>query len=96
MGISLQLHKHWQESQVLPESPASLLVHLCPGCHTIHCHEKDLAWLNNSKENLHIVEDVSKNLLLRDAKMDILIIWMGALMNDPIHVQIEIVKLWYL
>lgn len=42
------------------------------------------------------MEDVSKNLFLRDAKMDILIIGVGALVDDAIHVQIEIVKFWNL
>lgn len=42
------------------------------------------------------MEDVSENLLLGNAEVDILIIWMGALMDDPIHVQIQIVKLWNL
>lgn len=80
----------------LPESPSSLLVHLCPWCHAIHRHEEDLTRLDNPEENLQVMKDVGKNLLLRNAKVDILIIWVGALMNNPIHVQIEIVKLWNL
>lgn len=42
------------------------------------------------------MEDVSKNLFLRNAKVDILVIRVGTLMDDPIHVQIEIVKFWNL
>lgn len=80
----------------LPESPSSLLVHLCPRCHTIHCHEENFARLDDSEEYLHVMEDVSKNLLLRNAKVNILIIWVWTLMNNPVHVQIEIVKFWNL
>lgn len=79
-----------------PESPASLLVHLCPWCHAIHRHEEDLARLDDPEEHLQVMEDVSKNLLLRNAKVDILVVRVGALMNNPVHVQIEIVKFWNL
>lgn len=40
------------------------------------------------------MEDVCKNLFLRDAKVDVLVIGMGTLVDNPIHVQIQIVKLW--
>lgn len=42
------------------------------------------------------MEDVSKNLFLRNTEVDILVIWMRTLMDDAIHVQIEIVKFWNL
>lgn len=32
------------------------------------------------------MEDVSENLFLRNAKVDVLVIGVGALMDDPIHV----------
>lgn len=76
----------------LPESPSPLLVHLCPRGHTIHSHEENFAWLDDSEEHLQIMKNVSENLLLRDAKMHILVVWVGTLVNDPVHVQIEIVK----
>ena len=40
------------------------------------------------------MEDVCKNLFLRDAKVDIFVVGVGTLVDNPIHVQIEIVKLW--
>lgn len=76
----------------LPESSSSLLVHFCSWRHAIHRHEEDLAWLDDPEEHLQIVEDVCKNLLLRNSKVDILVIGMGALMNNSIHVKIEIVE----
>lgn len=79
-----------------PESASSLLVHLCPWRHTIHSHEEDLARLDDPEEHLQVMEDVCKNLFLRDAKVDILIVWVRTLVDDAIHVQIEIVKLWNL
>lgn len=42
------------------------------------------------------MEDVGKNLLLGNAKVDILIVRVGTLVDNPIHIQIEIVKLWNL
>lgn len=42
------------------------------------------------------MEDVSKNLFLRNAKVDIFVVGVGTLMDDPVHVQIEIVKFWNL
>lgn len=80
----------------LPESASSLLVHLGPGCHTIHCHEEDLARLDDSEEHLQVMENVSENLFLRDAEVNVLIIWVGALVDDAIHIQVEIVELWNL
>ncbi len=76
----------------LPESPSSLLVHLCPRCHAIHRHEEDLARLDDPEEHLQVMEDVGENLFLRNAKVDILVVGVGTLMDNPIHVQIEIVK----
>lgn len=42
------------------------------------------------------MEDVCKNLFLRNAKVDILIVWVRTLVDDAVHVQIEVVKLWNL
>lgn len=42
------------------------------------------------------MKDVAKYLFLRYAEVDVLIIGVGALMNNSIHVQIEIVKFWNL
>lgn len=84
------------QSQSVPESSTSLLVHLCPWRHPVHSHEEDLPWLDDPEEHLQVMEDVSKYLFLRDAKVDILIIRVRALVDDAVHVQIEIVKLWNL
>lgn len=81
-----------EEVQVLPEPPSSLLVHFCSRRHAVHRHEENLARLDDPEEHLKIVEDVCKNLLLRNAKVDILVIRVGALMNNSIHVKIEIVE----
>lgn len=42
------------------------------------------------------MKDVCKNLFLRNAKVDILIIRVGALMDNSIHVKVEIVEFWNL
>ena len=40
------------------------------------------------------MENISNNLFLRDSEMDIVIIWVGAIMDDAIHIKIEVVKFW--
>lgn len=90
------MNNHEKLKKSLPESSTSLLVHLCPWCHAVHGHEEDLPWLDDPEEHLQVMEDVSKNLLLRDAKVDIFIVGVRALVDDAVHVQIEIVKLWNL
>lgn len=39
------------------------------------------------------MENVGKNLLLRDAEVDVLVVGVGALMNDAVHVQVEVIEL---
>lgn len=80
----------------LPESSASLLVHLCPRRHAVHRHEEDLERLDDPEEHLQVVEDIREDLLLGNAEVHILIVWVGALVYNPVHVQIEVVKLWNL
>lgn len=80
----------------LPEASSSLLVHFCSWCHTIHSHKEDFARLDDPEEHLQVMKDVCKNLFLRNAKVDILIIRVGALMDDSIHVKVEIVEFWNL
>lgn len=80
----------------LPEASSSLLVHFCSWCHTIHGHKEDLARLDDPEEHLQVMKDVCKNLFFRNAKVDILIIRVGALMDNSIHVKVEIVEFWNL
>lgn len=68
------------------------MVHFCSWRNAVHRHEEHLARLNDPEEHLQIVEDVGKNLLLRNSEVDILVVGVGALMDDSIHVEIEIVE----
>lgn len=68
------------------------MIHFCSWRHTIHRHKEDLARLDDPEKYLKIMEDVCKDLLLRNTKVDILVIRVGALMNNSIHVKIEIVE----
>lgn len=79
-----------------PEATAALLVHLGPRCHTVDGHEEHLAWLDHAEQHLNVVEDVSKDLLLRYAEMGIGIVRVRAHVDDAVHVQIQVVKLRYL
>lgn len=36
---------------------------------------------------------VQENLVFADAKLDVIIVRMGAIMDDPVHVQIQVIKL---
>ena len=46
--------------------------------------------------HLNIIKDIVENLVLRDAKRWVVIIGVGADVDDAIHVQIEVIKLWNL
>ena len=45
-------------------------------------------------EYLNVVEYVLENLFFCDPEVRVVIFRMGAGVNDPIHVQIKVVKLW--
>lgn len=45
---------------------------------------------------LKVVEDILKYPLFSNSEMRVKIIWMRTHMNDSIHVQVKVVKLWYL
>lgn len=42
------------------------------------------------------MKDIGKNLIFWDSEVDIVIIWMWALMYNAIHVQVQVVKFWNL
>lgn len=73
-------------SSAIPESSSTLLVHLGPGCNTIDSHEEHFPGLNNAKEHLQVVKNISKYLLFRNTEVYVLIIGVGTLVDDPIHI----------
>lgn len=72
------------------------LVHFSSRSNSINSHEEHFARFNHSEEKVYVMEYISKYVLLRDPKVNVFIIRMGAVMDDPVHVQIQIVKLRYL
>lgn len=85
-AFSSEVHK--------PEPSATLLVHFGPGCDSIHSHEEHLPGLDDAKEHFEVVEDVGKDLLLSDTEVYVLVVGVRALVDDPVHVQVQIIKLW--
>lgn len=71
---------------VIPESSSTLLVHLGPGGNSIDRHEEHFPGLNNAKEHFQVVKNVSKYLLLRNTEVNVLIIRVGTLMDDTVHI----------
>ena len=69
------------------------MIHLCPRCHSIDGHEEHLPWLDHSEEHLDVVEDVRDDLLLRNPKVWIIVVGVRAVVDDPVHVEVQVVKL---
>ena len=76
------------------ESPRPLLVHLRTRGHAINCHEEQLLRLYLAEEVLDIVEDLDEHLILANMLGDAgIIVIVGAVVDDAIHIKIEAVKL---
>ena len=46
--------------------------------------------------NLKVVHDISEDFFFCNSKVRVVIFWVRTDMDDAIHVQVEIVKLWNL
>ena len=53
-----------------------------------------LSGLHHSKQKLNIMENILENLLLTDSEVRIVIVGVGADVDDAVHVEVEVVKLW--
>lgn len=40
------------------------------------------------------MEDIGEDLLLGDAEVHVLVVGVRALVDDPVHVQVQMIKLW--
>ena len=76
------------------KATGTLLVDLGTGRNTVNSHIKEFLGSNLAKEMLDVGKDVEEDLLFGDAGMHIIGIAMRAGMNQTVHVQVEIVKLW--
>lgn len=81
---------------VLPKTPSTLLVHFCSRSHTINSHKKHFPRFNNAKQHFQVVKNISKNFIIWNSEVNIIIIRMGTLMYNSIHIQIQVVKFRYL
>ena len=48
---------------------------------------------DDAKKALDVMKNVAKNLLLGDSKVRIVVVRMGAGVNDSVHIQVQIVEL---
>lgn len=60
------------------------------------CLNMILIEIDETSTYLQIMKDVFKYSFLSYSEMWVKIIWMGAHVDNPIHIQVEIVKLRYL
>ena len=79
--------------QVLVKPATTLLVHLRPWCHPVNGHEEHFPWLDHAEQHLDVVEDVRDDLLLCDPEVRIIVVGVRTVVDDPVHVQIQVVKL---
>lgn len=63
---------------------------------SINCEKKQLLWLDHVEKRLKVKKNVIEDLLFCDAKVDVVIIRMRAVVNDSIHIQIQVVEFWNL
>ena len=64
------------------------LIHFSSRCNSINCHEENFSGSNYSKKTLDVVKDVFEDLLFRNAKVGIIIVWMRARVDNTVHVKI--------
>lgn len=84
---------YWND---LPKTPPALLVHFCSRSHTVNSHKEHFPRFNNSKQHLQVVKNVSKDFVIWNSEVNIIIIRMGTLMYNPIHIQVQVIKFWNL
>lgn len=53
----------------------------------------DLLGLDHTEEDFNVVENVFKDLLFGDSKMRIVVVGMGADMDDAVHVEVKVVEI---
>jgi hypothetical protein len=71
--------------------PGSLLVHFCPWCDAINRQKKEFLGFNLCKDMVNVLENGEENVGFGDAKVDVVVILVGAVVNDAIHVQVQVV-----
>jgi hypothetical protein len=78
-----------------PKAARALLVHLGSWCTTIYGHVDEPAGLDDVKKTSDVLECLHKHIVLvRHCQAACVVV--GAIVNDAIHVQIQIVELWNL
>ena len=54
----------------------------------------NLSGLDHSEQKLDIVENVLEYFLLTDSEVRVVIVGVGADVNDAVHVKVKVVELW--
>mmetsp|Transcript_41372 Transcript_41372/g.66450 ORF Transcript_41372/g.66450 Transcript_41372/m.66450 type:complete len:253 (-) Transcript_41372:94-852(-) len=72
----------------------TLLVHLCTWCTSIDCKDQYLLRSNNMHHPVNIRKHPQNHILHANLIGHILIIRMCTIMNNTIHIQIHVIKLW--
>jgi len=75
-----------------PEATRTLLVHLSPGGDAVDCQEEQAPGAHHTHQRLQVVEDALENFCLRDAVV-MVIVRVRTVVDDAVHVQVQVVKL---
>lgn len=71
-----------------PKPSTSLLVHLCSRRHSIDGQKEELLGFDDGEEMRDVGEDGQEDGFFRDSEGSVVIVRVGAVMDDSVHVQI--------
>jgi hypothetical protein len=74
------------------EPSTALLVHLCTGSDAVDGHIEHLLGLDLPKQVVHVREDGREDLLLRQPEVGIVVVRVGAVVDDAVEVEVEVVE----
>lgn len=68
-----------------------MLIHLCSGSYTINSQEEELLGLDLGEDVVHIVEDADPDLFFGNTVMGVVVVVVGAVVNNAIHIKVQVV-----
>ena len=71
-----------------PEPPTALLVHLGSRGDAIDGEEEELLRLDDGEEVGDVGEHCKEDGLLRDAERGVVVVWVRAIVDDAVHVEV--------
>lgn len=75
---------------------ANLILQIVTYRHTVDRHEEKFLRLDHVEQKFEIEENVLENLFLCDTKVYVVVVGMRAVVDDAVHVEIQVVELGHL